>query len=725
MATTGKAANTPPAAQSTAAARGRFRPDIQGLRAVAVVLVVIYHADLGLPGGYVGVDVFFVISGFLITSQLVDELASRRRISLLSFYARRVRRILPAATVTIVTTVIVARLVLDPIAAQRVFEDAMTSVFYGANFRFAIVGANYLNSTLPPSPIQHFWSLAVEEQFYLVWPVILIGSSLVWLGRNRQRPRHQGAGHVGEDNEHGRAAPDFALVAGVLVVLATVSFFVGAHETVSSPTWAYYSIFSRAWELAAGALAALARPYAARLWPPLASALTWAGLVAILVAAVNFNSQTAFPGTAALVPVGGAVAVVVGGTVLGNRSGAGVLLGTAPAQWLGALSYSLYLWHWPVLVLAPNILGHALSTGQTLVALALGLALAVASYRLVEQPFRRASVLARRPRLALSAALPLAGMSLAAVAVSTFTLPAAAATGAPVHLKAAKTGDLNLAGLEKDLQAAEGRQTVPANLAPALSVAPDADAKVVLDGCSLQHDGTRSKPCFFGDLKSKTTVALLGDSHAAMWFPALDLIAEQQHWRLVDLTKSACPPVEVKLGWYPQCDTWKANAMAQLAALHPVLVVVSWARLEEPGAKATPSSPSTAQAWSAGVSRLFSFLSENSGKALFISDVPTMEQDAPDCISGNLSSSQACATPRGKAVPLPTVKRDEITAAAAQGAAVLDPTQWFCTASTCPVIVGNILMYRDNGHITPQYSRFLAPLLAKVVEPLVAKAALG
>ena len=169
----------------------RFRPDVEGLRAVAIVLVVLYHVHAGLaPGGYVGVDVFFVISGFLITGQLVRELRTDGRISFLAFYARRARRILPAAMLTVIVTAVASALLLNPLAAKRALDDLPSAIYFGANIHFAAQGADYFNAGLSPSPIQHFWSLAVEEQFYIVWPLLLVVSSLVWL-RVRRRSRRE------------------------------------------------------------------------------------------------------------------------------------------------------------------------------------------------------------------------------------------------------------------------------------------------------------------------------------------------------------------------------------------------------------------------------------------------------------------------------------------------------------------------------------------------------
>lgn len=696
-----------------------FRADIQGLRAVAILLVVLYHANSPVTGGYVGVDVFFVISGFLITRQLADELMSRHRVSFVGFYARRARRILPAATVTIIATVVVARVVLSPEAAHRSFVDAFAAVFYGANFRFAIEGANYLNSTLPLSPLLHFWSLGVEEQFYLLWPVVLVLSSLVWLA-----PRHgstDGGHFARRGTGAGRRTPSLRLVCAVLGLIMVASFVVCVSLTTSSPSWAYYSIFSRAWELAAGSLVALAQPLLGRLEQRSAAVLSWLGLVAIAWASLSFNARTAFPGTAALVPVGGAVAVVIGGGVASESWGAVRLLRTRPFQWLGAVSYSWYLWHWPVLFFAPYVLGHSLSALGTAAAVVVSLGLATLSYLVVEQPLRKAKPFVRRPRLALAGAVPLVGLSLAAISASSFTLPVLEGAGVAARPALGPSGELTAAQLEKDLRSAQKPRALPVNLTPTLSAAPEAQAQIVKNGCSLQRTGTESKPCAFGGPSTKVTVALFGDSHAAQWFPALEAISSEQHWRLVDFTKSACPPVQVTIAAYPQCSTWRASAEAQIAALDPTLVVVSWARLDEPTALRSPTTTSGTTSWGEGAEATFAFLRSHSQHVLFISDTPTMSEDVPDCLSGHLGDAAACATPRGKALQLPTIKQEDAAAAADEGAEVLDPTSWFCTRTECPAVVGNIVVYRDDAHMTPEYSRFLAPVLAKAVVPVIDK----
>jgi peptidoglycan/LPS O-acetylase OafA/YrhL len=685
------------------AAPRAFRRDVEGLRAVAILLVVGFHTHLRLlSGGYIGVDVFFVISGFLITGQLTRELESRGRISLLGFYARRARRILPAATVVTIVTVVASARLLAPLEARRVFGDATAAIFFGVNFRLAAQGANYFDNTIPPSPLQHFWSLSVEEQFYLVWPLLLVVSSLVWW-RRRSGP------------------PALRVVVVVLAAVAVVSFAVCVHETTQAPSFAYYSIISRAWELAVGALAALAGPVAARL-NAAAAALSWLGLGAVVLAATLFDSTTVYPGVNALLPVLGAAAILTGGTVARSRRGAEALLGTAPFQRVGSWSYSWYLWHWPALILAPAVVGHALSVPQNLLIAGDSLLVAVASYELIEKPIRRLQLMVRRPALGLGGGGVLVATSLAVVVLSGSTLPALAATGVATRPAVARNGTVPASQLSLDLLAGVKTTKVPVNLSPMLANAARSVPIIVSNGCNLQHAGTRSKPCIYGDTTSTTTVVLFGDSHAAAWFPALQVVSLHQHWRLVDLTKAGCPPPEASILYtgttpYPQCTAWRRHSMAQIAALHPLLVVADWARyLEAPEARSLAGVPSGhGSAWLNGVAAIFAFLHRSAAHVVFMSDTPTLGQLAPDCVSAHLQDVEACTTARVDAVRLPIVKQQELALAGQAHVVAVDPDSWFCTPTRCPVIVGNILLYRDNAHMTPAWSHFIAPVFGAAI----------
>jgi peptidoglycan/LPS O-acetylase OafA/YrhL len=672
---------------------------------VAILLVVLYHSHVpAITGGYVGVDVFFVISGFLITGQLARELAASGRVSFLGFYARRARRILPAATLVTTVTVIASALLLNPLAAQRLLADARSAVFFGANFHFAARGADYFNAGLAPSPLQHYWSLSVEEQFYIVWPLLLVASSLVWLGKRR---------------------PARSVVVVVLGAVVALSLLASIRQTPASPAWAYYSILTRCWELAAGALVALAPPFTHRLDRRLAGPLTWVGLVCIAVAVTSFGTSTPYPGDAALLPVAGAVAIIAGGIAAGRRWGVEALLGTAPFQRVGSWSYSWYLWHWPALLLAPALLGHPLSVPDALGVSAFSLGLAIMSFVLVERPIRGIHTIVRRPVLGLACGGVLAAGAFAVVAWSASLISPLAAGAAAAPPALAAHHQLTPSQLTADLVDGARRTKAPPNLTPTLAKAARALPVIVKNDCHLQHSGVRSKPCIYGDARSHTSVVLFGDSHAAAWFPALDLISEQQHWRLVDLTKAGCPPAEVSIVFvqggapYPECTAWRRNAQAQIAALHPALVVMAWARyIEQPEARALAGVPTPfGSTWQNGLAAIFRFLHNSASHVVFISDTPTLRQLAPDCVAGHISDVRPCTTPRHAAIRLQDVKSQELELARKEQIDSIDPTAWFCAPTKCPVIVGNILLYRDNAHMSPAWSRFIAPVLADSIVP--------
>jgi hypothetical protein len=283
---------------------------------------------------------------------------------------------------------------------------------------------------------------------------------------------------------------------------------------------------------------------------------------------------------------------------------------------------------------------------------------------------------------------------------------------------------LTAAQLAADLSEGARLTRVPANLDPSL-------ARVHLPvsiGCGVGRAAVRSRPCIYGDTASRTSIVLFGDSHAAMWFTALAVFSRRHHWRLIDLTKSGCPPVEVNIAaWfldgarYSACSRWRANAMAQIAALRPSLVIVSWARwLEEPEARSMPGVPAGyGSAWQDGVAATFSFLRHAARRVLFISDIPTLSSAAPLCLSEHRFDVGACTPTPSAATSLPSVKAEELALAGQAGISSIDPTSWFCTPTRCPVIVDNILVYHDNSHMTKQWARFIAPVLADTIVPIM------
>ncbi|HEX5199052.1 MAG TPA: acyltransferase [Actinoplanes sp.] len=373
-----------PAATRAAGPNLAFRPDIEGLRAVAVAAVVLSHAGVpGLGGGYIGVDVFFVISGFLITSLMLREVATTGGLSLLRFYGRRARRILPASSVVLVTVILAGYHWLGFLRGDEIASDGRWAALFASNFNFAAQGVDYLESQAAPSPLQHFWSLAVEEQFYFVWPALLV--LLIWLGLRHLTP-------------------------AVLAVAVVASLVCSVWQ--SGVTWSYFSPATRAWELGAGCLLALVAGRLSRIPAGLSAAMAGAGLAGIVVAALSFDDGTPFPGYAAALPVAGTVLVLAG------RGDA--VLGIAPLRWLGRISYSVYLWHWPVLTIAVQAFGPLNGLTRTGLVL-LSVVLAMVTYALVENPIRRSGRLRRSPvRTALlAAALIVAPIAVALVLSAT------------------------------------------------------------------------------------------------------------------------------------------------------------------------------------------------------------------------------------------------------------------------------------------------------------------
>src|SRR4051794_36455546 len=367
-----------------------FRQDIQGLRALAVLLVILDHAGIGpFRGGFIGVDVFFVISGFLITGLLVSEAERTGRTSLLGFYARRARRILPAATLVILVTVFAGIYLLSAVEASGAIKDALWATFFAANFKLAHDGTDYFQNDTPPSPLQHYWSLAVEEQFYVVWPLLVMLLCLYAAWRARRSAGQRSLGPRVRD-----------LGVSPLVVIIGFSFAYSVSYSTTDPVAAYFSPFTRAWELGIGALAACLTTRLILLKPAVQSLLAWGGLVAVAISSVVFTGSTLFPGYAAALPVVGTAALLAGGLRPASW-GPQRLLSLAPMRSLGDWSYSLYLWHWPALIIAAEAWTSSDDpSGQPgsgplwhrLVIVALVVPLSALSYHFVENPVRRASL---------------------------------------------------------------------------------------------------------------------------------------------------------------------------------------------------------------------------------------------------------------------------------------------------------------------------------------------
>ena len=679
--------------------------------------MVLYHAHVGvLGGGFAGVDVFFVISGYLITGLLWTELRRDGRISLAGFYARRARRLLPAAILVVVATAAASRILLPPLSVHSASLDGLASALYVGNYRFAFQQTNYLNASGPPSPFQHYWSLGVEEQFYLLWPVLLLIGSLVWRRTRTGRSR----------------SPDGFAAIGTLAALTAGSYALCLWLTHANQPWAFFSLPTRAWELGIGGLLALAAPAIRNIPRSAADVLGWAGLAVVMGAFFVIGPSTPFPGTASLAPVLGTAAVIAAGSVPG--AGPFGLLSTKPMRLIGRISYSWYLWHWPFLVLAPDLVGHPLSLAANLLVALLSGLVAVVSFLFVETPARASTWLAGVSRRSLVYGGTLSAGGAAACLVLAATVPTVTGHGiAPIavihqsgYSTPATTVDPQQSLIESlnsqiNSQVAASLQSpdVPANLQPTLEHAHHDDPPVFYDGCMDSYLDSSVRTCAFGDLTSTTSVVLFGDSHAAMWFPALDSAANQNGWKLYNWTKATCPPIELPivspvLGRnFTECESWRQTVLQRIEQVRPALVVFGVARHYTSIYGFTPYQ----QPWLSGMAQMVSEITRLGSKVAVIGAIPKPPFLVPQCLSEHLTDAGQCTEPESSVVNLTGVASEQAAVTSA-GGTYIDALPWFCANSTCGAMVGNIEMWRDDNHITATYSSFLGPMISAYLKAL-------
>jgi len=663
----------------------RYRADLQGLRAIAVLLVVLGHAGVGfLAGGFVGVDVFFVLSGFLITGLLLADKAAHGRIRLTEFYSRRARRILPAAVLTLVVTDVVAHQLLNFVRARDAVSDSIWAALFSANVHFAQTADGYFAQAQPPSPLQHFWTLAVEEQFYLVWP-LLLSLTLVALRVRRS-----------------------VVLVGV-AGLASLAWSI--HATSTSPDTAYFSTFTRIWELALGAGLALAVPLLRRLPAGLQLASGWAGLTCIGLAAVLFSSATPYPGSAALLPTLGAALVIaagVGGVV--PRLAAGRALSVGPMRYVGDRSYALYLWHWPVLVIAADYAGHDLSTGTKLGLVAGALALSAFTYAVFENPIRHMKW--RPPRslllwpasgiVVVALALPI----LASVERTAARVDAASAAVRPDMLADPAVQEAVAVTTAKPLPAVTAAVTAATRGAPLPSpLTPPVDSLRgdfynFPAGCIPGRGQTSSNVCRLGGANAAKTIVVFGDSHAQMWMPTILNMAQRDGWVVVPLVKDGC----IARTWNASgdCGAWYRWATDKVSALRPdvTLIVASWAGTGAPSRAVAP------------IGTLSLAMRRASASVIIVGDAPNQKRDPTDCLLAPGSTMATCSS-KGTKNQLGT-SAAIAAAATAHGVGYIETLGWFCARPTrtsdplCPLVVGNTITAVDRGHISQTYALALA-----------------
>lgn len=631
--------------ETTKTWNGRRR-DLQGLRAVAILLVLAYHFKLpGLSGGFIGVDVFFVLSGYFISRILMRDIEVLGRIQFAAFWAARAKRLLPNGLAVLAAILIAAILLLPAHRFPDIADATAFATAFLANFYFADGAIDYFRLGNPPSPVLHFWSLGVEEQFYLALPLFM--ALVAALFRNSRN--------------------------AILLMLAAVAAISFAGSLIAlqhnQPAAFFYPQY-RAWQLAVGGLVSLYLERRTNLPPILGAPTAWTGVAAIIFSAVWLTEGTVYPGVLALLPTLGTAALLVGLETV-NSTKLHSALASGPMVWIGDLSYSLYLWHWPVVVFTLAIWPD----NQLAFALGLPVAFALAAffYYAIECPFHRLSV----GRIGSARVLLGSGTAVLAVFAAAILLQ-------------------SVAGLtEEEKHAAIKRAQ--------LDLGPN-----YAQGCHLDYDAQVQPPCRFGERKSQRRVVLFGDSHAAQWFVPIVTAAQNAGWALDVRTKTTCPPADVTI-WdsprkaiYSACNEWRAARLAELAKDPPTAVILtSWSRyqtwLYDPSTGKPVTIDEAENLWRDGYDRTIRSITDLGIAVIEIRDTPEMLPNYLDCLSDNEWAS--CSRPK-----------DEALAGMASSNAnspprkIVDLTRNFCDDTSCQAARGNIIIYRDTHHLTASFA---------------------
>jgi len=682
--------------RTVAEARRGLRLDVEGLRAVAILAVLAYHAGLPfLPGGFAGVDIFFVISGYLITGLLVREAERDGRISLSRFYARRAKRLLPAAAVVFVVTAIGTALVFAGSQARVFGGDITAAAAYVVNWRLAARSVNYLAQDTGQSPVLHFWSLSLEEQYYFVWPLLAIFAIVVARKLNR--------------------SARVAMAVGLLGVIGIPSFVYALYLAHSNAAVAFFVTPTRMWELAVGAAVALGTPLIVRLRRHYAQALALAGAIAMAVTLLVLHDTVTWPGIPTLLPVLGTAAVLTAG-VADPRTFVGRLLGIRPMVWVGALSYSLYLWHWPILVLANGWLGD-LRISQKSMLVVFAVIPAYLSMRFIENPVRFSPRFAARARPALLMGLSLtlvgvgAGFAVAAVHPPT-TSPVAHVTSIP-DVEATLVGAMVL-GTHPLTSPAGDPNIVPGSISPDPPDAPDDVPSAYAKGCQAQPPDIEPIVCVAGDPNGDVRIAAVGDSKLLQYYDALDLIGKSRGWRIEFMTKSACSwtadTIELDGAPYTECSAFDQAVLATIQASPFDFVLTSGSPYRISG-RATTTDEERAK----GLATAWEEAAATGATVVVLAEPPRpVEKPAVfDCVDKHRSDPGACAYDRADGVDRSAVRSQLLAAGMVPGTRVVSVSDYVCPQASCAPVIGNVLVLRQGSHMTNTYAVTLAPVLGE------------
>ena len=688
----------------------KFRADIQGMRAIAVMLVFVYHLfPKYLTGGYVGVDVFFVISGFLICGLILNESLRSGHFNVLNFYERRVKRLLPAASIVLIASAIGAYYFLPNTRWIETARQIIASAVYAENFYLYFQSIDYLTADTPPSPVQHYWSLSIEEQFYIVWPLLMLLA--IWMYKKTSISLRK-------------------IVGLFLASIFFASLLCSIYVTQKDPAGAYFLSTTRIWELALGGLCAVILPFV-KMPQKFIEPVLWLGLAMIFYTAFRYTDSTAFPGYTALLPTLGTAALLVFGSFT-NHTLAQKILSLSIFRFLGDISYSLYLWHWPIIIFAQAKFGTELPVLASIAVLALAIFLSWISKVLVEDPIRKsdrnitASFLMGTGLILVSifAALALINVS---DRDSVSDTPNNAGLGE--HYSAQHPGahifDSEYSGLTEFLD-----QSFLPNPSQARADIPT----VYADKCHVARGETSVIPCLYvPDTDSEgqrimrhanaseynreiPLIMLIGDSHAAQWLPALKLIALKENWAIITHTKSSCTVIDTLLitaqGPYEDCQVWGQLIIDDVIKRRPDFVITTMiTNYTVFGAKGTEDNFNK---FANGLVTGWEKIAQNNIDIKVIKSTPRFEGLVPDCVAANLPEWEECNLPRSEALRFSGVLEE--AASMVENADLIDMNNHLCQIDRCEVIIGNVLVYRDQHHITATYMRTMADSLYRKLQ---------
>lgn len=692
---------TPAAPTSTPPAQ-RARAEITALRACAVLLVVLYHLWPGrLPGGYIGVDVFFVISGFLITSHLLRESTTTGRIALARFWARRARRLLPAAYLVLAATSVAVVAWLPVSSWQQNFRQIIASTLYVQNWVLAADSVDYLASDADPAAAQHYWSLSIEEQFYLVWPLLILAAT-VWAARRASSPIRATWWAIG------------------VPTLASLLFSLWI--TQENPPAAYFVTPARAWQFGAGGLLALflagrashvprranpaANPALRSLVPTVVS---WSGFAVLLWCGLTYDETTPFPGTAAILPVAATVAIIASAEPLGRFSPA-PLMRWRPVGFFGDISYSLYLWHWPPIVILPVVLGHTMGFEARVLVLVGAILAAAATKRWVEDPVRFTSrPVLRRPLTALVATVAGAAVLVAGAWIGRDTAVAVENTQQAVADAVLKDVPDCFGAAAMDRENPCSNPELDGTMVPAPAAARRDYTRY--PGCFTGITGTDLADCSFGKVDDPKIphVVLVGDSHAQMLMPALEQLVKEDKISLTAQLKGSCAWTRDPINHWDQarvdsCQAWRAKLQPWLIEQAPttdLILTTGYARFNSGTPKEQVASMQAA--WKP--------LADLGVPIVAVRDNPRHSEDPLDCLERlDEVGPDSCAT-KEKDV-LGNFDAFQETAGTVKGSSLLDLSEFYCRDDgVCPAVIGGVTVYRDITHLTVTYSKTLAPFV--------------